>query len=112
MYTQHFIVEGKYLGQAVRGAVFVHADLAPPLSYAFACPVCAEVWARCPVELPDGSHRRFQFQSKACRKHFGHALEVPGALTLGWDASFTDAFPEGVLRWELQRHLDLYPATA
>ena len=103
---QHFIVEGKYLGTAERQMLFVHAQPQRPVSYAFFCPVCAEVWARCPVERADGTTENFMVWTQACRKHTFHRLAVPGSLTLSWEPDFTAAFPDELVRWEFDRHLD------
>lgn len=108
MYPQHFIVEGKYLGTAQRKLSIVHHEVQAPYSYAYFCPHCAELWARCPVEVPSG-HAPFQVWSIPCRKHPIDSLRVPGSLFLEWDKTFNNCLPEGVLRWELDRHLDLYP---
>jgi hypothetical protein len=105
-YLQHFIVEGKYLGNAMRGRVFIYAEPVPPHSYAFFCPVCAEVWARCPVEIvATGKHREFTVSTHPCRKHTTHALAFPGSLW-NWDEDFTAAFPDAVIAWEFHQHLE------
>lgn len=106
--TQHFIVEGKYLGSAERQMTSRHGPVQVPPSYAFFCPVCAEVWARCPVEVVEGQQEQFMVWTKACHKHFHHSMEVPGSLYLDWDKEFTESFPEGVLKAELLLHLDFY----
>lgn len=113
-YTQYFIVEGKYLGQAPRKLVFIHAHLQAPNSYAFFCPICGEVWARCPIQRGDQGYQltepttHWQILHVACRKHYMHAYSVPGGLMLDWDREFSDALPKAALRWELSRHLELY----
>ena len=105
---QHFIIEGKYLGSSERGAVYIHAQKQTPTSYAFFCPVCAELWARCPTELTPGQPEHFMVWTRACRKHYHHAMEAPGSIWMEWDQDFNAAFPEGVLKWELDRHFELY----
>lgn len=104
--TQHFIIRGKYLGNAQRQMTSRHSPAQVPTSYAFFCPVCAEVWARCPVEVVEGAPEHFMVWTKACSKHFVHRMEVPGSIYLDWDKDFTESFPEGVLREELLLHLD------
>lgn len=110
--TQHFILEGRYLGSALRSTSFSRRDSCGgvyervPLSYAFFCPVCAEVWARCPVELPNGTQRQFFALTLACRKHEVSAWQVPGALQCGSDEDFFAAFPDEVVKWEFERHLE------
>ena len=105
MYTQSFFVEGQYLGAALRKPVHLHGEVQPPPSYAFFCPVCAEVWARAPVTL--GPHtQEFMVWRLACRKHGRSRLTVAGSLFLPWDKSFNEALPDGAWFWELERHLD------
>ena len=105
---QYFIVEGKVLGSAERSMVFVHAQPQCPQSYAFFCPVCAEVWARCPVERREGQTEPFMVWSIPCRKHRTHALAIPGSLMLEWEPEFVEAFPDEVVKWEFDRHLEFY----
>jgi hypothetical protein len=101
MPTQHFIIEGKHLGTAERTPRFVHAEVHNPVGYAFFCPCCGDVWARCPVE-----DQPWTVWTKPCRKHSTSALDIPGSLWLSWDKEFSLALPQEVLRWELERHLD------
>lgn len=104
--TQHFIVEGQYLGQSIRSLKHYHNEVGLPPSYAFFCPVCAEVWARCPVDL-NGKLQPFMAWSVACKKHeHPHGLWVPGSLMLSWDKPFTDSLPDAAVRRELIIHLD------
>ena len=112
-YTQHFFVQGKYLGAALRGKVFVHADLQAPCSYLFYCPCCGDAWARCPVEHnATQAISTFQAWARVCPKHRQSSIDVPGSLWMNWEADFTAAFPEEVVRWEFQRHMALYQETA
>lgn len=104
--TQHFILEGRYCGSAPRQMTSRHGPAQVPPSYAFFCPVCAEVWARCPVEVVAGSPEKFMVWTKACRRHYHHSLEVPGSIHLDWDKEFTESFPLETVRWEFERHLD------
>lgn len=107
IFPQHFIVEGKYLGMTPVGYRFIHGEKQYPCSYAFFCPSCAEVWARCPVEI-GANTSRFQVITRGCRKHPQHELEIPGSLWTVWDKTFNDGFPDGLMQWELDRHLALY----
>lgn len=106
MPTQHFIIEGKYLGSTERGARYVHGQKQTPTSYAFFCPVCAALWATCPLELTEGKPEHFMVWTVPCRKHYHHAFVVPGSIHLSWDNEFTESFPRELLKWELERHLD------
>lgn len=109
-FIQRFIVEGRYLGEGRR--TFDKRGMVPsaPVSYAFFCPVCAEVWARCPVSLPDSEkYQPFQVLTANCRKcRTNNVFKVPGELTCSWDHEFVEAFPQEVLQRELMLLLDLY----
>lgn len=106
-FLQHFIIEGKHLGTAHRSKVFVHAELQPPQAYAYFCPLCAEIWARCPVE-GIGADPNWRVLTMYCRKHSHPLWQVSGSILTVWDEGFVAAFPEEVLRWELQRHFEHY----
>jgi hypothetical protein len=106
--TQHFIIEGKYLGSSEREMIYVHAQKQIPYSYAFFCPVCAALWATCPVEMISGKPEHFQVLTRACHRHYHHAMEVPGSIFVGWDKDFNNAIPLEALRWELKQHLELF----
>jgi hypothetical protein len=112
MFTQHFFIEGRYLGSVKR-----KFDLAlggSPLSYGFFCHCCGEVFAKCPVELPRepfsdvrGLTRPWQFWARTCRKCEGsETLGQPGSIWLTWDTEFTEAFPLAGLQWEFERELE------
>jgi len=109
-FTQQFIVNGKYLGAAPRTFVPVHETLAPPSSYAYFCPVCADLWARCPVtDTITNSMEKFQVWTVPCEKHQHNSHHhIPGSLFLVWDKTFNESFPEDVLRYELNQALKLY----
>lgn len=105
MFTQAFIIEGRFFGEAQRGRVFVHATLARPLSLLYVCSRCGEAWARFPVQGP--GRDSWQVITQACRQP-GHAYgDFPGgSVWLSWDTDLCEAFPDAVLRQELNRHLD------
>jgi hypothetical protein len=104
--TQHYFAEGRYLGATERKLIRVHDTLSPPLGSAFFCPYCAEVWARCPVEI-NGSSQLTMVWTLSCRKHPAHyGCGVPGSLFLTWDKSFNDSLPEDAIRREFSVHMD------
>lgn len=110
-YTQHFIVEGKHLGETPRPAVKYGAMcVGAPQAYAFFCPLCGEVWARCPVVDFQGVVQPFQATTKECRKHPDFlnlwTTRIPGSIFLSFDKEFTAALPEEALKRELLLHLD------
>lgn len=100
---QHFIIEGRYLGHGARGLA-VDRDLGAgrPLSLMFFCHACGEVYAKCPVE-PTTAWRAEHATCRKCRPR--GMVHVPGSIWT-YDSTFTAAFPDAVLQWELQRHLD------
>jgi hypothetical protein len=107
--TQHFIVEGKHLGTGPRKPERVHEQMQIPTSYAFFCPVCGDLWARCPVVNLDGTVQPWMPWRIKCRKHPPvYSIEVPGSLFLTWDKGFNDAMPEVLERWEFDRLLDCF----
>ena len=110
MHVQQFIIGTKYFGTAPRTYEAVHGTVVPPSSYAYFCPVCAEVWARCPVtSVASGKVSRFQVLTLTCGKHTNtEALQIPGSLFLSWDRAYSEAFPEELIRYELTQALNLY----
>jgi hypothetical protein len=104
---QHFFIEGRYLGSAARGPIHLpHNELAWPLSKVFYCRTCGEVFAKCPITKPDGSTVPFHSAGALCRKCPPDGSQsVPGSITYP-EPEFLAAFPDAVLLWEVQRHLD------
>lgn len=103
MQTQHFIIEGKYLGSAPRPDGRAH-------SHAFLCFECGKQWASCPAEPPGPSVTNWVFHSVRCRacgaKHT-LTVDTPGDIYQNWpDPGFTAAFPFAVLQWEFERRMD------
>lgn len=104
--VQHFFAEGKYLGQASRVMEHSHNEAHVPYGYAFFCPVCADLWARCPV-MYGSRESKYMVQTISCRKCAAHHdLGVPGSLFLTWDKTFNDLLPDDAIRRELAVHLD------
>ena len=106
-FQQHFMVEGKYLGSAMRSVVPVHGTLQPPRPYAFFCGSCADIWARCPIDKAANLViDAWMVWTLPCRKCTGSKYQIPGSITMYLEPEFCDAFPDAVLRWEFDRHLD------
>ena len=103
-YLQHFFIEGKHLGTADRSLITVRGQLQPPESIAFWCPHCAEVWARAMIEEGNFCDIRFI----PCKKHPHRIYQVSGSLHTAMEPEFNECFPEEVLKWEFERHLDYY----
>lgn len=106
IHTQHFNIEGRYLGSCTRRSVVVCGQYQQPASFAFFCGRCANLWARCPVDQsynsPDSD---WVVWRRPCWKCRGHSGEVPGSLMLPWDPDFSEAFPDAVVRWEFDQHM-------
>ena len=97
MWTQTFLVEGRYLGTAMRKHDSKHAD--PPRGCLFVCPSCGRTWATCPIE-----GRPFQVWVRPCLQH--PLWKDFGSVWLSWDPDFTDAFPPDLLSRELNYLLE------
>lgn len=97
-WEQSFIVEGKFLGTALRTHTSWTKDASPPDGYNFCCPTCGNLWAVCPVV-----GRPFHFLTRGCPSH--ERIAGDGSLWTGWDADFTGSFPQDLLRRELDWHL-------
>lgn len=96
-----FFIEGRFMGSSPPRLVESGRDWGRPLSLLVYCGQCGDAWARIAV---DGS--RWTSQFSICRRCAPeHDFQVPGSL---WNVTWLiDAFPDAVLRWELERHLDL-----
>ena len=103
-HTQTVLIDNKLCGVGVR-------DLDPaalsstPLSYAYFCPVCAEIWARCVL---DGAE--FQVWTRGCSKHSLYNGSHPGSLWLSWDPHFSFSLPREALLRELTLLLQQFPS--
>ena len=99
MPTQHFYIENRSFGSCERYPLT--QQKLRPISYAFFCPVCAEVWARAVIFGVD-----FFVLHIPCRKHTYSGIKVPGSLYPAGDADFLAALPREILLRELLLHLD------
>lgn len=107
MFPQHFIIEGRHLGTAMRRSESREDGARVPLSLAFFCRVCGDLWAKCPVEASPGKPSAWICYNVDCRKHQKPGgVAVPGSLHLSWDDEFSSSFPLEVVRWEFDRHLE------
>jgi hypothetical protein len=100
--TQSFFVGDEFLGESPRG--LQHRTNAYPLSIAFFCPSCGDIWARCPVEGSPRSRWRVAFSAcERCDRI--DILNLPGSLWLPLDTDFQNALPHAALLREF--HLAL-----
>jgi hypothetical protein len=108
-YEQHFIVEGKHLGSAVRPLRFIdHGQrIAAPSSQSFFCSLCGDVYAKFPVTNTDtGEVHSFTVNYGICRKCPSPGNTVPGSVKCLWDSDLEKYYPDEVLKGEFLRHLD------
>ena len=109
MYEQHFYIEGEFAGSVARSSSIVHAERQHPYSYAYFCPICGGIWARCPVSEANGNIMKWQVQGGYCRKHpeRSNPFSVAGSLMLAWEPEYCELLlscPD-VVKWEMARHL-------
>lgn len=101
---QHFFIEGKHLGSAERLVSIAGGVLGKPMSLLLFCEQCGDTFARAPIE-----GRPWVAYRLLCRKCIpAFNVLVPGSIWLSWDREFTSAFPDAVLRWEFNRHLEWF----
>jgi hypothetical protein len=112
MFTQHLTVHGQYLGSIHRGLTRVHSDMLRPVSYAYFCPDCGEVWAQAAMETkPNGGKGKWCVWTVPCRYHPGLSpFSVAGSLLLSWEHDYNEALLTSLeaARWEMDRHLELF----
>ena len=104
MPEQTFFIEGRHLGSCQRYPLTPQKQR--PISYAFFCPVCADIWARALIFDTDW----FCFHVP-CKKHAYAGIKVPGSLYSAGDVDFLQSLPSEVLTRELLLHLDYAEST-
>ncbi len=109
-FTQQFIINGRYLGTAERKHTFTHGQITAPSSYAFFCPHCANIWARCPVtQKYTEATSFFQVLSIPCERcPMRLPYHIPGSVFLSWDKEFSEAFPDELIAHEFNQAVKLY----
>lgn len=110
MYEQSIFVGNRFLGSFVRPAMLVHGERQPPYSYAYFCPDCGEVWARCPTQSVGTTQtEKWQVQGGHCKLHPGPSpFTVAGSLLLSWEPEYSSLLlscPD-VVRYEFDRHME------
>jgi hypothetical protein len=108
--TQHFFIEGQYLGEVLREPRLVEGQLLQPKSLLFYCGTCGDVWAKMPVDGCEWLGYRM-----SCRKHadaYDSAFGRPGgSIIMSWESDLISTFPEGVLKRELNLWLNYTQGT-
>ena len=111
-YRQIFLDgRGNFLAESTIESQFIHADLAEPLSGAYICQWCGDVWARQIVTRPSGSMTQWQFFRHPCSKcapRCTHYLSFPGSIWRSWDKAFLESLPVEILRREVLTLLDWF----
>lgn len=109
-YRQDFYVNGRHLGSAMRYGKHVHEDLnTNPAGIAYFCPVCASVWAICPVtDTMTNEASDFMPYRIPCAQHDRRWGEIPGSLYLSWDKEYDELFPDELIRYEFNQAMKLY----
>jgi hypothetical protein len=98
--TQTWFVSGKCLGSAPIGQERTHNLLHRPVSYAFSCMCCGEVWAR---RVISPSPTRWFFWAKCCpdcAKENPNRLHTPGSIWMASDDTYLANLPDFMLRYE------------
>lgn len=108
MLKQHFIVEGKYLGQMPVSHERRGLTVVAPASLAHFCNTCGRTWATCPVENEHGNVSRWHVMNGTCPKCPPHpfASHPTGLLTSHWERNLPKDLPDEVVRWEFNRYME------
>lgn len=109
-YKQTFIVNNKYLGDALRQPIQVHEETNSPCSMAYFCPVCGTTWAIFPVlDLLTNKQSDFMPYRVPCPNHTDTTWgAIPGSIWSSWDREFNSILPDDVIRYEFQQAMKLY----
>jgi hypothetical protein len=110
-FTRHFFIDGRFVASGPAGYREAEGKQHPPHSYSFVCGHCGEQWLKSPVALGEGKPLLWNCLTLNCRRcndKYPSRWRVPGSLWLSFDKSFTESFPEAVLRRELELHWKAY----
>ncbi len=108
-YRQDFFVRGKPMGSAMRYGKQVHEELIHPWGAAYFCPVCAVVWAVCPVtDTMTNEVSKFAAYTIPCAQHDNQWGRIPGSLFLSWEGEYNEIFPDALVKYEFEQALKLY----
>lgn len=85
-------------------------------AYALVCPVCVEIWAKLPLESPDGRYRPItEIHAQPCNLHSIDEWNVAGSLLVRYgpdglprDPLLLDYMPESLLEREYEVHIEHY----
>jgi len=106
VFPQSIFIRGQCYPCALRPLTRVHEQWQKPRSYAWFCPVCAEVWARCMVASHD-----FMVWTHVCEEHedaFSPAWTIPGSILIPMQTAFNESLPLSLWQREVELHLRHY----
>lgn len=106
MFPSSFFVAGQCYPAAPRPLERIHEEWQRPCSYAWFCPVCAEIWARCVV-----ANHSFMVWTHVCEAHkdmFAPSIIVPGSLLIPLQDSFNESLPLPLWQREVELHIRHY----
>ena len=108
MLKQHFIVEGKYLGNREVQYERRGFSVVIPASLAHFCNTCGRVWATSPIEDEHGRTSRWHVMNRTCSRHAPEpfALYPTGLVTSHWDRDNLQSLPDDVVQWEFNRYME------
>lgn len=103
MSPQSLSVGPRLYPSGLRSSIFAGGIVQYPHSYAWACPVCAEIWAR--ASVPDSF---YSFITHPCEAHedpLVPSLLVPGSLLSLHDEGFNASLPVELWQREVLLHI-------
>ena len=100
----HFFLGQQFMGTGAIEMLNHDPKHSPPLSVAYFCPVCGEVWARAVI-----TGQAYEVWALLCEKHpLEYPYRVPGSLWLTWNATHNDSLTREMLTREVDLHLEHY----
>jgi hypothetical protein len=100
----HFFVQNTYLGTGVWEETLSRNPRDFPMSLAFFCPRCGEVWGRAVLE-----GKPFMIYSILCEKHeLNYPFDIPGSMWFPWQTLHNKALSREALKREVALHLAVY----
>lgn len=104
MQPVHFFVGSTFMGNGQRDMLDHEPKRSPPLSTAFFCPKCGEVWAR--TVIPG---QAYMVYALLCERHtLDWPWQVPGSIWLACEAQHNASLSREMLEREFAIHLAHY----
>lgn len=103
-WTQTWFIDKGLVAQAPCKPEHIRNESHPPLSLAFFCPKCGDVWARRIIEPAT----RWNVLTHECAKHPApRYCEPAGSIWIDYNTEFLKNLPKEVLMYELNLRLEL-----